>query len=183
MSTASIIGAGVSGSGANAAGPSVLTLLQPTAAESKRDRKRRETINKIEVLHDESWRNRDERFSQLYRDYHNENKTVNVQPPTSTQYLLRLYPKTLERDALLEAMEVEYQSKVDQGRMAYEGERAQIEAQYWEARDQVRQRLLGAIEERRRKLREEKEGGDVITGMSSIGVVHSIYDQLQLYYH
>lgn len=49
----------------------------------------------------------------------------------------------------------------------YESERDNIEGMYWEARDQIRQRLLGAIEERRRKLREEKEGGDVVTGMLS----------------
>jgi hypothetical protein len=46
----------------------------------------------------------------------------------------------------------------------YESERETIEAQYWDARDQVRQRLLSAIEDRRRKLREEKEGGDVVSG-------------------
>jgi hypothetical protein len=46
----------------------------------------------------------------------------------------------------------------------YESERESIEGQYWDARDQVRQRLLSAIEDRRRKLREEKEGGDVVTG-------------------
>ena len=45
----------------------------------------------------------------------------------------------------------------------YESERESIEGQYWDARDQVRQRLLASIEERRRKLREEKEGGDVVT--------------------
>ena len=48
----------------------------------------------------------------------------------------------------------------------YDSERESIEAAYWDARDQVRQRLLGAVEERRRKLREEKEGGDVVTGTS-----------------
>lgn len=46
----------------------------------------------------------------------------------------------------------------------YEQERESIEAQYWEARDQIRQRLLGAIEDRRKRLREEKEGGEIITG-------------------
>lgn len=49
----------------------------------------------------------------------------------------------------------------------YESERESIEASYWDARDQVRQRLLGAVEERRKKLREEKEGGDVVNGMSA----------------
>jgi hypothetical protein len=57
-------------------------------------------------------------------------------------------------------------ARESQAKKMYQSERALIEAQYFEARDQVRQRLLGAIEERRRKLREEKEGGDVVTGGS-----------------
>lgn len=46
----------------------------------------------------------------------------------------------------------------------YESEREYIEGMYWESRDQLRQRLLSLVEERRRKLREEKEGGDIVTG-------------------
>lgn len=38
----------------------VPNIIPPQHAESKRDRKRRETVNKIELLHDESWRMRDE---------------------------------------------------------------------------------------------------------------------------
>lgn len=51
------------------------------------------------------------KFSQQYKEYHNENKAVNTQPPTSSQYLLRLYPKTVERDAFLQAAETHYQYK------------------------------------------------------------------------
>ncbi|WVR08971.1 hypothetical protein IAU60_006030 [Kwoniella sp. DSM 27419] len=142
---------------------SIPTILPPQHAESKRDRKRRETVNKIEMLHDESWRNRDEKFSALYKEFHMENRAVNAQPPTSAKYLLRVYPLSIERDALLEAAEVEYQYKASQGKKMYESEREAIEAQYWDARDQVRQRLLAAVEDRRRRLREEKEGGDVVT--------------------
>lgn len=62
-----------------------------------------------------------------------------------------------------------------QAKKMYESERESIEAQYWDAREQVRNRLLTAVEERRRKLREEKEGGDIVTGephlTSSIGSV------------
>lgn len=51
------------------------------------------------------------KFQALYKEYHNENKAVNSQPPTAPKYLLRLYPATIERDALLESAEVEYQYK------------------------------------------------------------------------
>lgn len=44
-----------------AVGPSgSVPALLPVQNESKRDRKRRETINKIERLHEESWNARDE---------------------------------------------------------------------------------------------------------------------------
>lgn len=35
-------------------------LIPQQHGESKRDRKRRETVNKIEMLHNGSWLNRDE---------------------------------------------------------------------------------------------------------------------------
>ena len=54
----------------------------------------------------------------------------------------------------------------------YENERESIEAQYREAKEQVVQRLLGAMEDRRRKLREEKEGGEVISGMCPFYYFH-----------
>lgn len=56
--------------------------------------------------------------------------------------------------------------RVFQANQMYENERESIEAQYRDAKEQVVQRLLGAMEERRRKLREEKEGGEVISGKS-----------------
>lgn len=52
----------------------------------------------------------------------------------------------------------------------YESERDLIEAQYLDAREQVRQRFIGALDERRRKLREEKEGGDPILGGFSFAI-------------
>ncbi|TYJ57664.1 hypothetical protein B9479_001517 [Cryptococcus floricola] len=141
----------------------VPTLIPPQHAESKRDRKRRETVNKIEMLHEESWRARDEKFGQMYKEFHAENKMVNSQPPTSAKFLLHAYPVSVERDARLEAAEEEFQYKASQARKMYEQEREAIEAQYWEARDQIRQRLLGSIEDRRKRLRDEKEGGEVVT--------------------
>lgn len=144
-------------------GSSLPTIIPPQAMESKRDRKRRETVNKIEMLHDESWKGREEKFLSLYKEFNNENKAVNTQPPTSSKYLLELYPYTVERDALLESADIEFAYKSSQAKRIYEAERETIEAQYWESRDQARQRLLGALEERKRKLREEKDGGEAVS--------------------
>jgi hypothetical protein len=55
-------------------------------------------------------------------------------------------------------------NRVNRAYDEYKDERASIEAQYNEAKEQVVQRLLASMEERRRKLREEKEGGEMISG-------------------
>lgn len=67
----------------------------------------------------------------------------------------------------------ETDDRATQAKNMYETERASIEAQYWDARDQVQQRLLSSIEERRRKLREEKEGGEVISGEFDLALMSS----------
>lgn len=54
--------------------------------------------------------------------------------------------------------------RIETATRLYELERENIEAMYWDAREQARQRLLANVEERRRKLKEEKEGGDVVAG-------------------
>jgi hypothetical protein len=55
-------------------------------------------------------------------------------------------------------------ARVNQAYTVHREERMAIEAQYNEAKEQVVQRLLASMEDRRRKLREEKEGGDNISG-------------------
>jgi hypothetical protein len=120
------------------------------------------------------------KFQALWKEYHAENKAINSQPPTSANYLLRMYPNSLERDALLQeqetmwdykyvplsylSLETRADSRVNRAYDEYKDERASIEAQYNEAKEQVVQRLLASMEERRRKLREEKEGGEIISG-------------------
>jgi hypothetical protein len=59
-------------------------------------------------------------------------------------------------------------NRVNRAYDEYKDERASIEAQYNEAKEQVVQRLLASMEERRRKLREEKEGGEMISGQSLV---------------
>ena len=124
------------------------------------------------------------KFQALWKEYHAENKAINSQPPTSANYLLRMYPNSLERDALLQEQETMWDYKcvtftpflfrselierVNRAYDEYKDERAAIEAQYNEAKEQVVQRLLASMEERRRKLREEKEGGEIISGQSPV---------------
>jgi hypothetical protein len=51
------------------------------------------------------------KFQALWKEYHAENKAINSQPPTSANYLLRMYPNSLERDALLQEQETMWDYK------------------------------------------------------------------------
>ena len=66
------------------------------------------------------------------------------------------------------SLQIRADRRVNRAYDEYKDERAAIEAQYNEAKEQVVQRLLASMEERRRKLREEKEGGEIISGQSPV---------------
>lgn len=94
-------------------------------------------------------------------------------PPTSQSYLLSLYTLTLERDALLSQISHHHEYRVDSSRKLFDLERDKLEDDYRKARDGVRQMLLDKVDERRKRLREEKDGGDVM-GQSTL--LHRVAD-------
>ncbi|KAJ9103342.1 hypothetical protein QFC19_004440 [Naganishia cerealis] len=87
---------------------------QSMATESKRDKKRREIIEKVEKQHAEKIQN-------------------------------------------FQHIDTQYEYKLASARKLYQVERQKIEDEYKKSRELVRQRLLDGLEERRRKIREDKE--------------------------
>ena len=87
-----------------------------------------------------------------------------TRPETSSAYMLRLYPLSLERSALLAQLAAEEEHAHEAVRIAYEEERDRVEDEWKKGRERVRERMLEGIEERRRRAREEKDG-EGITGM------------------
>ena len=81
-----------------------------------------------------------------------------TRPESSSAYMLRLYPLTLERSALLQQIASEEEYEHEAVRIAYEEERDRVEEEWKRGRERVRERLLEGIEERRRRAREEKDG-------------------------
>ena len=81
-----------------------------------------------------------------------------TRPESSSAYMLRLYPLTLERSALLQQIASEEEYEHEAVRIAYEEERDRVEEEWKRGRERIRERLLDGIEERRRRAREEKDG-------------------------
>ena len=87
-----------------------------------------------------------------------------TRPETSSGYMLRLYPLSLERSALLAQLAAEEDYAHETVRIAYEEERDRVEEEWRKGRERIRERMLEGVEERRRRAREEKDG-EGITGM------------------
>ncbi|KAG9102840.1 hypothetical protein FRC06_000986 [Ceratobasidium sp. 370] len=81
-----------------------------------------------------------------------------TQPNTHPEFSLNLYPLTLERTANLNRIEAAERAGITRAEAAYEEEQEKIEEEWRQRRTRVQERMLEAIEERRRKAREEKDG-------------------------
>lgn len=83
-------------------------------------------------------------------------------PPTSQSYLLSLYTLTLERDALLSQAQMHADYRMQSCERQHELEKEQLEGEFGKARNGVKSTLLERIEERRKRLREERDAVDVV---------------------
>ncbi|CAE6394280.1 unnamed protein product [Rhizoctonia solani] len=124
--------------------------------ESKKDKKRREMTDRVARFADSR---RDERaFVDQQNALRANAHQLYTHPNTHPEFSLRLYPITLERTANLNRIEAAEQAGIARAEAAYEEEQEKIEEEWKRQKDRLRDRMLEAIEERRRKAREEKDG-------------------------
>ncbi|EJD43738.1 hypothetical protein AURDEDRAFT_114544 [Auricularia subglabra TFB-10046 SS5] len=90
-------------------------------------------------------------------------------PAAHPDFVLRLYPKSLERAALLSQINYEESYALECARMSWEEERDKVESEWRKGLDRVRERLLEGVEERRKRAREEKDGEGIIVDSSLDG--------------
>ena len=92
---------------------------------------------------------------------------LSARPDSHPLYMLRLYPLSLERSALLAQCESEERRGRNIVEVAYEEEIRRVEEECAAGKVRVREMLLEGLEERRKKAREEKEGEGTSGGMRS----------------
>ncbi|KZV93149.1 hypothetical protein EXIGLDRAFT_717569 [Exidia glandulosa HHB12029] len=88
--------------------------------------------------------------------------TLHTAPETHAEFTMRLYPKSLERAALLRQIAYEETYALECAKQAWDEERVKVEQEWSKGRERVRERLLEGVEERRRRAREEKDGEGTI---------------------
>lgn len=97
------------------------------------------------------------------------NQLISSDPSSCRALDIPLYLLNLERDALLASIDTHWEYRHNTLHHLHSLERQKIEDDFKKGRELVRQRLLDGVEERRRKIREDKEStGDVVAGACMI---------------
>lgn len=130
------------------------------APVSKRDRKRKEVLDRLERSHWEGFENRDPVYHDTYMSLTSTYHALLNRPSLVREYAIRLADYTVERGASLRSAELYYAFLVERSKRSSEAERNKVEDEARLAKRHVRDKLLTVIEERKRRLKEERDGGD-----------------------
>ncbi|SGY35305.1 BQ5605_C002g01750 [Microbotryum silenes-dioicae] len=160
--------------------------------ESKRDKRRRDMVERVARLHEDTIARRDRVFHELsdifartteellpppvFPNAGDPSAPVETLPPSlactdpvipdmhPTQFLFGLHRLSMERSNQLVATRLFHAHQKTVARKLYEAEVERIEEEYESAAKGVVERLLEGVEERRRRLTEEKDGEGVTLG-------------------
>ncbi|CDW98229.1 hypothetical protein [Sporisorium scitamineum] len=133
----------------------------PAATESKKDKKRKEVIDRIHRIHFETIENRESLYQELYHALTSSYATLLSNPARSRHYTLELTRLTLQRDAALRETALLHAHQLESARLAYENEKHKVDEEARLAKRGAREKLLAVVEATKKRLQEEKEGGDV----------------------
>jgi len=87
-------------------------------------------------------------------------QTLLTRPTLVREYATALADQALERNAAIRKATLYYAFLAERSQHSYNNERTKIEDEARSSKRSVRDKLLGVVEERKRRLREERDGGD-----------------------
>ncbi|KAL1915586.1 uncharacterized protein VTP21DRAFT_6710 [Calcarisporiella thermophila] len=132
--------------------------------ESKRDRKRREVTERLSKMEQEFLENREIIYRDNIQAFQNEMREL--EDGTHPEFLERLADLQASQNAMVQKAKLFRDYQVACARKQYETETTRAEEEYTMERQGLRERMLAAIEERRRKLKEDKDNIDISNDMS-----------------
>ncbi|KAL4401237.1 hypothetical protein ACI68E_002568 [Malassezia pachydermatis] len=135
----------------------------PSMAEpvsSKRDRKRKEILERLERTHWDDMENRDTIYQETYMGLASTYQALMMRPSMVREYAMEVADKAVNRTATLRANSLYHAFLLERSHHLYQAERGKVEDEARLAKRSTRDKLLAVIEERKRRLREERDGGD-----------------------
>ena len=131
-----------------------------SSSASKRDRKRKEVLERLERTHWEGLENRDAVFHEAYVALTSMYHALLTHPTHVREFAIAMADRTLERDAALREAALYHAFRLERSQNTFAAERTKVDDEARLAKRSVRDKLLHVIEDRKRRLREEKEGGE-----------------------
>jgi hypothetical protein len=132
--------------------------LSDAERKERERRKNREIADRVTKFSKDLAERKDEIFTNAMAPLTAQSRILFAHPAASPAYAMRLYPLTLERAAMLDALDVGEQYALEMLRASWDEEEQKIEEEWKQGKLKVRERCLEAIEERRKRAREEKDG-------------------------
>ncbi|MBW0495439.1 hypothetical protein O181_035154 [Austropuccinia psidii MF-1] len=123
----------------------------------KSHRRREGLVARIERIRELNLKRREEIYAKAWKDLNDTQNALMSNPPTEINYLVRLHRESLKREQDLVAVRVYHDHLISAARAAFEAEVKSIEEEFNNARKQAREKLLESLEERRKKLKDEKD--------------------------
>jgi len=142
--------------------PSSPNAAPQPANEGKKDKRRRELVERVEKLRKDGTERRDPIFHDQLTRLHEAHLGLLAHPaPTHPHFLLRLHELSVRRDALLVSAHEQARSAQETAKRLYDAEIERIAEESDLAQRGVKERLLEACDERSRKLREDKDSLEI----------------------
>lgn len=96
-------------------------------------------------------------YTNAWKELNDTQHALMSNPPTEINYLLQLHRESLRRENELLAVRVYHDHLISSARASFEAEVRSIEEEFTNAKTQAKDKLMESLEERRKKLKEEKE--------------------------
>jgi len=133
---------------------------QPNQLEPDRwktQRRKEAFVAQIERIRENNLKRREGIYTKAWQELQETQNALMSNPPTEINYLVRLHRESLKREQELLAVRVYHDHLISATRAAFEAEVKSIEEEFTNARTQAKEKLLESLEERRKKLKDEKE--------------------------
>lgn len=130
------------------------------ASASKRDRKRKEVLDRLDRTHWEGIENREAVFQETYVALTSTYHALLTNPTHVREFAIAMADRTLDRNAALREVALYHAFRMERSQSTFAAERAKVDDEARLAKRSVRDKLLHVIEDRKRRLRDEKEGGE-----------------------
>lgn len=132
----------------------------PEAPGSKRDRRRKELIERLDQTHWEGFEHRDFVFHDAHRALTQTYHMLLNRPGLLRDYAVALAEHGLDRNTSLRKIALYHAFLTERSEHTLSTESARVEDEARLARRSVRDKLLAVVEDRKRRLRDEREGGE-----------------------